>query len=169
MSTRRPQARRGSRPSGAQRRRTAWIDFLFSDSIAASGQSVLLISGTITTGVKPGATVVRTLISVTFKMDTANADSIIDVGLMMGTTEGIAAGAVPDPSTSGDNPGWMYRDRIVIFGSTAETPESFLLQKDIRSMRKFGAADRDVAWITDVNAASAVSVNGLIRMLIKLP
>jgi len=113
--------------------------------------------------------VVRTILSIAYRVEILNADSIIDVGMFMGTTEGIAAGAVPDPSTSGDNPGWMYRDRLVIFGSAADAPETYLLQRDLRAMRKFGAQDRDVAWVTDVNAATGVAVNGLIRMLIKLP
>ncbi len=121
-----------------------------------------------TSGVKPGATVIRMLIDFWVSNDSANVLTRTDIGIFMGTTEGIAAGAVPEPSTSGDNPGWMFRHRATIVGTAADVPEAQRVQKDIRSMRKFGAADRDVALVVDASSGSNISVNGLIRLLIKL-
>ncbi len=104
-----------------------------------------------------------------FKNVSLNVGTNTDIGVFMGTSEGIAAGAVPDPGTSGDNPGWMYRNRIHIAGNSQDTPEDFFLEKDIRAMRKFDAQDRDVALVFDVGAGSDVTINGLVRLLIMLP
>ena len=118
---------------------------------------------------KPGATLIRTLIDLWFVADSINTNALADMGIFMGTTEGIAAAAVPEPSTSGDNPGWIYRTRQFIPGTAADQAEAVHLEKDIRAMRKFGAQDRDVAMVIDAGSASAIDVTGLIRLLIKLP
>jgi len=87
----------------------------------------------------------------------------------MGTTEGIAAAAVPDPGTSGDNPGWIWRAQYRLQGGAENVPEAQRVDLDLRSMRKFGAQDRDVALVMDVDAGADVSITGLFRLLILLP
>ena len=99
----------------------------------------------------------------------SNLRHIVDFGIFMGTTEGIAAGAVPDPNVSGDNPGWLYRTRILIDGTAVDVPEMTEMKEDLRGMRKFGAADCDLALVIDNSGAGVVEVTGLVRLLIKLP
>ncbi len=92
-----------------------------------------------------------------------------DLGVFMGTTEGIAAGAVPDPDTAGDNPGWLFRTRIVIPGTSIDAPETARVKEDIRAMRRFGAQDRDLALVFNAGSVSNIDMTGIVRLLIKLP
>jgi len=88
----------------------------------------------------------------------------------MGTTDGIAAGSVPSPSVSGDNPGWMYRNTFLIAGQAVDAAELVHIEKDLRAMRKFGAQDRDVALVVDpLSGGTTVSMSGIVRLLILLP
>ncbi len=113
----------------------------------------------------------RLLFDLTFHHQlTTNDISLMDFGFFMGTTEGIAAAAVPDPETSGDNPGWMYRGRMLISGASVDAPELSHIEKDIHGQRRFGAQDRDLALVmhNGVNG-SVADLTGIIRLLIKLP
>ncbi len=111
----------------------------------------------------------REILGFTLTNDTLNADVTPTLGLFMGTTEGIAAAAVPEPGVSGDNPGWMWRAQYPIRGGAENVLESVRVDVDLRAMRKFGAADRDVAPVMDVGSGAGVRITGLFRLLIKLP
>ena len=112
--TQRQRGRRGSRGSSVARK-TIWIDSLINIVFAAPETKIVNLTSTLTTGVRGGSTVTRLIFDFTYHHSlTTNAICLMSYGFFMGTTEGIAAVAVPDPETSGDNPGGMYRGQMVI-------------------------------------------------------
>ncbi len=90
------------------------------------------------------------------------------MGLAMINDDALGALALPDPGDAADQPGWLYRDRIVVRGDRAEVAEAQTLFHDLRAARKFPGQESNLVLIIDNDAASggSVSIEGLMRTLV---
>ena len=157
-------------------RATDWIDTLVNTTVATGAQSRTdLVSGIGAIDLR-GATVIRTLLSLSFMSSSiagAYGGQRIDLGILIASREAEAAGVVPDPGVAGDHPprGWLYRTSRVVAQNGSGMDPLLHVSADIRAARK--VEQGKVILVIDNEAVSGTSftyhVDGLIRLLIKLP
>jgi len=158
------------------RRASDWLDTMLQPTVT-SGAQVLT---TLMTGVAPvnvrRQTLVRTIITLDLSSATvAGAWGTQDVTIGIGITsqEAFAAGVVPDPETSGDQPsrGWIYRKRRVVAQNGIGAQVVYVIENDIRASRKLddGECFIVITNIAIAGTAFSVNVHGLVRQLWLLP
>ena len=164
-------ARRRGRRSGTTSGRASsprakeWIDQHIDFNIVDGAEGLRSITTNLLDDEKKGATIIRCLVDMHVSSKTLNAKVLTAIGLTMLNDDGFAAGAVPDPGDSSDQPGWYWRAQSVIRGNESNVLESQHIEKDLRAMRKFrGQEDQLVLIIEPVGAA--VDIDALFRTLI---
>ena len=158
------------------KRQSDWIDTLVSSTVSDGGQVI----NSLATGVAPvnqrGATIVRTIYELSLYSTTvAGAWGLQSLDIAWGVTsqEAFAAGVVPDPNTSGDEPlhGWMFRTRCLVAQNGAGTQIIYVCKGDSRSQRKIETGEP--FWVGNSTnrggTGFAMSVVGIIRQLWLLP
>jgi len=157
-----------SRGSSHPRRAREWFDTTLNFSVAAGGQGFLALSPFLLDDERKGATIVRTLID--FWISTVTANVFLDAyaGITFVTDDALSAGVLPDPSDDTDQPGWMWKKKIVVVSTSENVPEARNTLVDLRSMRKFPGESVNPTFIID-SVSGAFDVDGLIRMLVLKP
>ncbi len=150
----------------APRRASEWFDSLIDVNVAAAAQVLVDLGQDILEDERKGMTIVRTIIRLAYELSSINTTAIMDLGLALISNDSRAAGSAPDADTADEQPGWWFRDRIVIVGS-AEGSQDVLYPQvaDIKARRKFPGEDMDPVLILDANAGSAIQVRGIVRLL----
>ena len=123
-------------------RRTTWVTTLFLGSTVATGAQFLVSLATSrSTTDSRGVTVVRTLLDLQFmSLSVAGAYAAQELfwGVGVASQEAFAAGVVPDPNSSADQParGWMARGSLLVTQNGVGKEPVSRSQLDIRSARK---------------------------------
>ena len=95
------------------------------------------------------------------------------MGIGIASQEAFAAGSLPDPNASNDQPsrGWIYRNRMVVAQNGVGGPVVHQISRDIRSARKLDDGECYIVVDNDVDLGLAfnVQVVGLVRQLWLLP
>ena len=161
----------------AQRRMTAWDDEIF-ESILATGAVVSVpLMVNVSDAEKRGCTLIREIINLTFRADTmvvAEGSQRVTCGLALSSDDAFAGAALPDAHVAADFPvgGWLWREQIFVRDSAvAHAGQVVSIWRDLRASRK---CDRSTVYLTvknegDAGTAFNVNVQGMIRLLYKLP
>jgi len=128
---------------------------------------------------KRGLTVVRSLVHLYFSVvagEAVNGSQRVIMGMQLASEDAFAAAAVPDPNNATEYPigGWMFRDMVVVTNSAAggfTSVQAVEFKLDLRAQRKLDRSE--MMYSVENNAGSGatfgVSVQGIIRVLYKLP
>ena len=150
----------------APRRATEWFDTLVGPTtFGASTQSRFLLDDNVLSDEKKGMTIARMILDLTFQAATVNVTGILDFGICFIEGDAEAALIFPDPNIDDEQPGWWYRNRIVLQSVTAEAAGAVHLFKDLKTRRKYDGEDIRVGMIFNVGSATGVEIAGLMRLL----
>ena len=168
MTTQKRARRSGFRPQGGSsaRRSGEWYDFNLSATLTSGASTIAVLMTGLADDEKSGMTVVRTVIDLTLWPLTTIVRTTVSLGMVMITTDAVAAGAAPDPSDTLDNPGWMWRgQRVLRTSNVNDSPRNGHILLDLRGKRKFNGPDMDLVMIVE-NSASGISadIDGLVRV-----
>ena len=153
------------------RRQTIWLDHNVDESQAANSDAVVNLTEHLV-GKAKGMTLVRTLINLSFNNATAGTGSTCDQGIVMVENDALAALALPEPADPTEDPGWVWRNRLIVSSSLANDSSQFVIVKeDIRSRRKFPGDDNELVLILRVGGLGGGPINttGWVRTLWMLP
>ena len=167
------------RPRGGARRSTRWVDQIITTTRVTGGVTggIDLLSD-VSVEVRPGLTIVRTLVDITALPTQAPASFGTNLCLVAGgviSEDAFGAVALPDLNDDEDYPltGWTFKVPLVL-GSNPTEEEFGLtarIQGDFRSMRKLGI-DSVYTLFTNNIVLDGVGVTvrfaGLVRTLVKL-
>ena len=157
-------------------RQTDWIDTNFALAPASGAQdSVSLITGAAPINMR-GVTLIRTIISIGLSSATvAGAWGVQTLNLAIGITsqEAFAAGVLPDPNVATDKPprGWVWRGHKMAAQNGIGGSVIYDVMADIRGARKIENGELFFVVNNSPTAGTAFTcnVNGMIRVLMKLP
>ena len=167
MSRRRVGRRGGGFRSRGPRRASEWFERDVDLTIASGGQQSVTISANVTDAQKKGMTIVRLLIQLSAVLIAAGTGGQLFMGLVMVTTDAIAAAVLPDVDVATEKVGWLWRaQRIVSTTAPNDSSQFGIFEVDIRSRRKFAGEDMDLELVVNLPASSGnMNVDGWIRML----
>ena len=156
-----------------------WIDTNFNVNISSGGSN----TGSLLIGVEPddtrGITLTRVLVRLNLMPGSVDVSNLsyqrFALGIGVTDQEAFAAGVLPDPLTSTDQPGlgWVWRDEQAVIVSSSSALEALItrVHVDFKSQRKID--DFELYHIFENTNAqgtgAAVRVTGLVRCLFLLP
>ncbi len=157
-------------------RRTTWVTTRSVLNVNNAAQGLLTLATGRSTTDSRNATIIRTIGHLWYASLTvagAWGRQIVDLGIGIASQEAFAAGTVPDPNTSGDQPtrGWMYRDTVMVeqngVGSKIHTESTF----DIRSARRLDEGEPYIVFdnVTTGGTVFNVQITVFVRQLWLMP
>ena len=150
------------------RRAVEWFDVDMSFSVASAGQESRALTVSMLDSQKKGATIVRTVLDLWLISTVLNARVEIVFGVVLINDDAFASSALPDPSDPSDQPGWMWRQKVIIAGDASNTDETVHVHVDSPAKRKFPGEEHQQLLIID-SQTGAFDVECWGRVLVMKP
>ena len=159
---------RGGRPASI--RQTQWLDSLLELTLAGNSISVLDLTANLAVQEQKGTTIVRTILDLTLSSNAADVSNLIDMGIVLADAGAVLAGHLAQPEVQNDQPSWVWRARKhVRVANVSNSNQYATVSMDTKSKRKFVGNERDYLFVANNTGTEAVTVRGLIRVLIQKP
>ena len=156
-------------------RRPYWSDTLIDDAVGSGAQDHNTLIGSFTAQETQGWTLTRMILELGLYKQAPSSDGwqIIDIGIGLAEQDAFAAGVIPDPNVSNDEParGWLYRTRCVVPADATEVLMPVMCRGDFRAQRKIDGAELYIVLNNTPGGGTAFTVEytGIVRALYLLP
>ena len=146
--------RRRGRYTRGPKRRYLWVDNSLATltNISAGAQGVVDLLGSIDVDTQVGMTCVRLLLNMVVGPDTSGQTVEGEHAVCIITSDAMAAGAVPDPST--DEYPWYLKDGFLHVGDADAGPRTWEHKYDIRTSRRIKSTDDRLLHIIENSGSS---------------
>ena len=159
------------------RRATDWMDTVVDSTLAINTEERIDLMGTIDQDEARGLTITRILMCVSLTPNPIGAVTglmQVHIGIGVASREAFAAGVVPDPETSPEEPqrGWLYRCNYAVIDDPTPGYPWPLVKEDLHAQRKLDSGNAYMVLMNRVGYGAntfSVQAMGIIRMLVKLP
>jgi len=92
------------------------------------------------------------------------------MGLVMADQTAVLAGNIAQPDIANDQPGWAWRVRLAVNTSDVDDASQFIPVKErIKAMRRFPGNEQDFLLVINNPSLATVTLQGLVRVLVKKP
>ncbi len=159
-----PRARSTFRSRGP-RRALEWFDTILEQTVIQNSNNVTALDSNVLFDEKKGMTLVRTLIKIEYRPTVVDLSVQLSSGICIITGDALAAPTLPDPADGDEQPGWIWRDSLVVISDSLSIPRQSI-NLDIRAKRKFLGEDLRLVLIQEAGSASTnVNLAGIVRCL----